>query len=89
MRPARAYAGVALRKVWASLLWRVGLRRLSDDAYGEALVRAFTLTLDFEPVAVKPTVFSCEHMSLSGAVIEPVCWWGCQMTPGARTRAGA
>lgn len=52
MRSARAYAEVAVRKAWADLLLRLGLRERSAEAYDKALVRAFALALDFEPVGV-------------------------------------
>lgn len=52
MAPARKYAEVAVRAAWADLLLRLGLQERSQEAYDDALLRAYALTLDFEPAGV-------------------------------------
>ena len=84
MQSAKKYAEVALRKAWADLLLKIGLRERSAEAYDEALVRAAALALDyqFEPVEA-PVAFACEHMSITGTGYRRASCWhgGCEMKP--------
>jgi hypothetical protein len=80
---ASKYLAVGARLLLVSLLQRFGVHAYELDD-GTAL-RAFALTLAFEPVrSVAPIGWSCEHMTMTagnGLITKPKCYAGCAMRP--------
>ena len=82
-RGAAKYFVVGLRILLVSLVQRLSFRAYELDD-GTAL-RAFALTLAFEPVrTVAPIGWSCEHLTMttgSGVIKKARCYAGCKMEP--------